>query len=51
MQSLFPLAHRTPLLPSPGIFKQLDPEGSGTIELDLISVSLQLPRPALAGGC
>lgn len=39
--------------PSPGIFKQLDPENTGTIQLDLISVSTPPLAPTWTGegGC
>lgn len=36
--------------PSPGIFKQLDPENTGTIQLDLISVSTSPRTPTWTGG-
>lgn len=34
---------------SAGVFKQLDPENTGTIQLDLISVSPWFTRPSLRG--
>ena len=36
---------RHPLSASTGVFKQLDPENTGMIQLDLISVSQQPPSP------
>lgn len=41
---LLSLTGDTCLSSSPGIFKQLDPENTGTIQLDLISVSAPPPR-------